>query len=172
MEAVSPELALVDPDLRAWDLARNRYQSAAPPARTREQLALPQRAERTFTLRLVGLCLLLACAGMVAAWKIAAPNSPTSRAQPTATTRAVADGPATALQRRVLALVMASPASRLPRRLIDRRTGLPSTSLQARCRRQGTGYVCLVRPYPARPGEGLVVRYRAGTFTWDRYRAG
>jgi len=171
VEAVSPELALVDPELRVRDLAHHRYQSPPPPPASRPKT----RPEPTFTARAVVVLLLVAGAGMLAAWKITAPNAPTSPVRATAAKVAV-DRRAAALQRRVLATVMASPASRLPSRLIDPHTGLPRTSMQAACAREETGYRCLVRPYPAKPGEGLVVNYRpgrdGGTFSWGRYQAG
>ena len=83
-----------------------------------------------------------------------------------------------AVERKVLSAIVQSPAGKLPARLIDRKTGLAKNVLQAICRRSATrSFLCLVRPTPHRPGEGLYVRYRAGrngggTFTWHRYRLG
>jgi hypothetical protein len=177
VEVVSPELALVDPELRVWDLARHRYQSAAPPVRQPQVAALAQLQERTFTTRSAVLLVLVAATGMFAAWKITTPSSLPSHAPLTVRAKAASSvgRTAAALERGVLALVMRSPSARLPRRLIDHRTGLPSASLQATCARRGHSYLCFVRPYPHRSGEGMYVRYRpsagGGTFTWYPYRA-
>jgi hypothetical protein len=81
-----------------------------------------------------------------------------------------------AVERKVLSAVVQSPTGKLPARLIDRKTGLAKNVLQAICRRSATqSFVCIVRPTPHKPREGLYVRYRVGrngrgTFTWYRYR--
>jgi hypothetical protein len=83
-----------------------------------------------------------------------------------------------AVERKVLSAVVQSPAGKLPARLIDPKTGLAKNVLQTICRRSATrSFVCIVRPTPHKPREGLYVRYRAGrngrgTFTWYRYRSG
>jgi hypothetical protein len=84
-----------------------------------------------------------------------------------------------AIERKLLALVIQSPAGKLPPRLIDQKTGLAKNGLQARCTPSGgsRSFLCLVRPAHHRPTEGLYVGYRLGrsgraTLTWHRYRAG
>ena len=100
----------------------------------------------------------------------------TKRAQPgRAVTRSVTAG---AVERKVLALVIQSPAGKLPSKLIDAKTGLAKNGLQAICRRSAArAFACVVRPTHHRPGEGLFVRYRVGgkgrrSFTWHPYRNG
>jgi hypothetical protein len=92
--------------------------------------------------------------------------------------RAVVRVTAGAVERKVLRVVIQSPAGKLPPSLIDRNTGLAKNSLQAVCRRSGArSFVCVVRPAQHKPNEGLYVRYRLGrtgpsAFTWYRYRSG
>ena len=81
------------------------------------------------------------------------------------------------VERRILRVVVASPTGKLPRALIDSKTGLAKNGLQAICRREsGRSFLCLVRPAKHKPGEGLYARYRVnrkgngGTFSWYRYR--
>jgi hypothetical protein len=110
------------------------------------------------------------------------PSKPQShrRRKPAATQRHAAVGlPSVgAVERKVLALVVQSPAGKLPARLIDSRTGLAKNGLQAICRRgAGRSFVCVVRPTKRKPAEGLYVRYRIrpsgrGAFTWSSYRTG
>jgi hypothetical protein len=82
------------------------------------------------------------------------------------------------VERTVLNTVIQSPAGKLPRALIDPRTGLAKNGLQAFCRPDNSrSFLCVVRPARHRPREGLYVRYysnREGTraFTWYRYRRG
>jgi hypothetical protein len=99
--------------------------------------------------------------------KPAAPNSPARHPR----------NPA--LERKLLNLVIQSPAGKLPRALIDPKTGLAKNGLQAVCRRAtGRSFLCVVQPARHKPGEGLYVRYRVnrkgngGSFTWYRYRLG
>jgi hypothetical protein len=84
-----------------------------------------------------------------------------------------------ALERKLLNLIIQSPAGKLPRTLIDSKTGLAKNGLQAVCRRaSGRSFLCVVQPARHKPGEGLYVRYRVnrkgngGRFTWSRYRLG
>jgi hypothetical protein len=83
-----------------------------------------------------------------------------------------------AVERKILALVVASPKGRLPANLIDPATGLAVNNLQAVCRRNGRrSLLCVVRPAQHKPKEGLYVGYRRtrtgrGVFTWQRYRRG
>jgi hypothetical protein len=83
-----------------------------------------------------------------------------------------------AVERKVLRIVVQSPAGKLPPALIDPKTGLAKNGLQAVCRLSGgRSFLCIVRPTRHRPAEGLHVRYRPGrtgqsAFTWYRYRTG
>jgi hypothetical protein len=92
--------------------------------------------------------------------------------------RAVVRVTAGAVERKVLGVVIQSPAGKLPPSLIDRNTGLAKNGLQAVCRRSGArSFVCVVRPTQHKPAEGLYVRYRLGrtgpsAYTWYRYRSG
>ena len=98
------------------------------------------------------------------------------RATKTTATVAVTKSPVVpptnpALERKLLTLVVESPRSRLPRALIDPRTGLAENNLQAVCRADApASFLCVVRPSRHRPGEGLYVHYRRGVFSWSRYR--
>jgi hypothetical protein len=84
------------------------------------------------------------------------------------------------VERKLLNLVVQAPAGKLPRELIDSKTGLAKNNLQAVCRRQSElrSFLCVVQPSTHKPGEGLSVRYRlnrkgnGGTFTWNHYRNG
>jgi hypothetical protein len=84
------------------------------------------------------------------------------------------------LERKLLNLVVQAPAGKLPRALIDSKTGLAKNGLQAVCRREnGRSFLCVVRPpNQHKPGEGLYARYRVnrkgngGAFTSYRYRNG
>jgi hypothetical protein len=82
------------------------------------------------------------------------------------------------VEQKVLNTVIQSPAGRLPRALIDPRTGLAKNNLQAVCRSSsGGGFLCLVRPVQHRTGEGLYAAYKPGkngksTFKWYSYRSG
>jgi hypothetical protein len=82
------------------------------------------------------------------------------------------------VERKVLALVVQSPAGKLPAALIEGRTGLAKNNLQAVCRLgQQSSFLCVIRPARHKPNEGLYVRYRprrngGGVFTWYRYRNG
>jgi hypothetical protein len=84
-----------------------------------------------------------------------------------------------ALERKLLNLVVQAPAGKLPRALIDSRTGLAKNGLQAVCRPQNArSFLCVVQPAEHKPGEGLYARYRVnrkgngGTFTMYPYRNG
>jgi hypothetical protein len=83
-----------------------------------------------------------------------------------------------ALERKLLNLIVQAPAGKLPRALINSKTGLAKNNLQAVCRREtgSRSFLCIVQPAQHKPGEGLYVRYRlnrkgtGGTFIWSRYR--
>lgn len=106
---------------------------------------------------------------------------PPRKSAPTRRTRrhsAVVRRTVGAVERKVLAVVVQSPAGKLPPRLINRKTGLAKNGLQAICRRSGThpSFLCIVRPAHHKPTEGLYVRYRRGrngrgVLTWYPYRS-
>jgi hypothetical protein len=83
------------------------------------------------------------------------------------------------VEQQALYTVIQSPARKLPRALINSKTGLARNGLQAHCRRETrSSFWCVVRPARHKPGEGLYARYRvnrkgtSGAFTWFRYRNG
>jgi hypothetical protein len=83
------------------------------------------------------------------------------------------------IERKLLALVVQSPAGKLPPTLIDQRTGLAKNNLQAVCRRisNSRSFGCIVES-AVRPLDGRVyVHYRPthdgrGRFTWSPDRSG
>jgi hypothetical protein len=83
------------------------------------------------------------------------------------------------VEQQALNTVIQSPARKLPRALINSKTGLARNGLQAHCRREtGSSFWCVVRPARHKLGEGLYARYRVnrkgtgGTFSWYPYRTG
>ena len=83
------------------------------------------------------------------------------------------------VERKVLALVVQSPAGKLPPSLIDRQTGLAKNNLQAVCRRVGNSrsFRCIVESAVKPPDARVDVSYRPtrngrGRFTWSRNRSG
>jgi hypothetical protein len=84
------------------------------------------------------------------------------------------------LERKLLNLIVQAPAGKLPRELINSKTGLAKNNLHAVCRREvGRGsFLCLIQAARHKAGEGLYARYRlnrkgnGGRFTWYRYRSG
>jgi hypothetical protein len=108
-----------------------------------------------------------------------AKTSETNGAVPSPRAKPVVGARSGALERKLLNLIVQAPAGKLPRALIDSRTGLAKNGLQAVCRREsGRAFLCVVQPPKHKPGEGLYVRYRVnrkgngGTFRWYRYRSG
>lgn len=83
------------------------------------------------------------------------------------------------VERKLLALVVRSPAGKLPPKLIDRTTGLAKNNLQAICGRTSNSrsFLCVVKS-AVRPSDGRVyVSYQPthdgrGRFTWSRHRSG
>jgi hypothetical protein len=128
-------------------------------------------------------------AGTSAATKPLEP--PTANAKSTAPARGARSAPSrsprrrtpnretrTMVERKVLAAVIQAPAGKLPRRLIDSRTGLAKNGLQAVCRPTASpgSFLCLVRPARHQPHEGLFVRYTprgtgGGALSWQPYRS-
>jgi hypothetical protein len=84
------------------------------------------------------------------------------------------------VEQKVLNTVIQSPAGKLPRALIDPKTGLAKNNLQAVCRRTRgfQSFLCVVQPVQHKRGEGLYVRYSlnrngtGGRFVGFRYRRG
>jgi hypothetical protein len=106
-------------------------------------------------------------------------TTPRSTSRPPARgATAVTAGTSAAVERKILALVVRSPAGKLPPALIDRSSGLAKNNLQAVCRATSSrSFLCIVRPARHQPREGLHVRYRPGRggrglFTWYPYRHG
>jgi hypothetical protein len=194
MEPISPELALVDPDLRRADVARLAAQPfVVAPSRVRPiGPVVGARATRTWPRRaaqVVALFALMAAGVLVA--NVAARNSSSrpvlltgsTLAAPAAAAPTPASAPAPApavsldqrsrIEQQLLQLVIQSPGAHLPRALIDPRTGLALNNLQAVCHPGAKGrYLCVVRPALHKPGEGLSVRYGPNGFTWLAYRRG
>jgi hypothetical protein len=103
-------------------------------------------------------------------------SSPASRA---GAARDAASPRIGALERKLLNRIVQAPAGKLPRALIDPKTGLAKNGLQAVCRREsGRSLLCVIQPPKHKLGEGLYARYRVnrkgtgGAFTWYRYRNG
>jgi hypothetical protein len=186
MEPISPELALVDPELRRAAIASldpHAFDFAPAQVRAIPTVAIaPPRASRSWPRRAAQFVLLvgLLVAGIVVA-NVAARNgaqgpvlltSSTFRPAPSQTS-AQLHGRAS-IEQQLLELVIQSPATRLPAALVDSRTGLARNNLQAVCHPAAAAgrYSCIVRPALHRPGEGMVVRYGPDGFTWYPYRAG
>ena len=186
MEPISPELALIDPDLRRADVARlaahafavtpSRVRPIGPVAGPRTTRVWPRRAAQV-----VGLFALMGAGVLVA--NVAARNSSSRPVLLTNSTQAATAVPTPApavsldrrsrIEQRLLQLVIQSPSAHLPRALIDPRTGLALNNLQAVCHAGAKGrYLCVVRPALHKPGEGLSVRYGPNGFTWLSYRRG
>jgi hypothetical protein len=104
-------------------------------------------------------------------------KAPATESKPTATRLGARDP---RLERKLLHLIVQAPAGKLPRVLIDAKTGLAKNNLHAVCRRSGRSrsFLCVVQPTHHKPGEGLYVRYRSnrqgtgGSFTSYQYRGG
>lgn len=201
VEPISPELALIDPELARNHLAeleraaegRAARESvpdppaASEPRRGRQVRASPWKAAVglavALSLGLNGFFLAVVVAHdrpapaaqqpAAAVGVLAPPAVPDVSAAGTAPVR-----PGAAVEQRILSLLVSSPRTRLPAALIDPATGLPKDGLQAVCRDgPADSQLCLVRPARHRPGEGISVRYTPtpdgrGSFTWSPYRSG
>jgi hypothetical protein len=201
VEPVSPELALVDPELArthlAWMEGAAKVSAAlerAPDLRaaTRPQAGRRVRASTWKTAIGVGVALSLGLNGFFLAVVVARDRPAAAAQQPAAAVGvlvppAVPDvraagtasvRPGASIEQRILSLLVSSPRTKLPTALIDSATGLPKDGLQAVCRDgPADSQLCLVRPTRHRPGEGISVRYTPspdgrGTFTWSPYRSG
>lgn len=201
MEPISPELALIDPELAREHLAwlersaeaRSVPESIpAPSAAPVSQVGTQARASPWRTGAGVAVALSLGLNGFLVA-DVVARDRPAPAVQPpaaavgvlapppvpdvpTASTEAARSG--AAIEQRILSLLVSSPHTRLPASMIDSATGLPKNGLQAVCHDGPSGSeLCLVRPAQHRPGEGIYVRYTPtpdgrGTFRWSPYRSG
>ena len=186
VEPISPELALIDPELAqahlAWLEDAAKVGAAAlesvpdlPAAATEPQAQMRVRASPWKNANGVGVALSLGVNGFLVAVVVARDRpTPAAQQQPAAAVGvlvppAVPDVPAAgtasvrpgaSIEQRILSLVVSSPRTRLPAALIDSATGLPKDGLQAVCRDgPADSQLCLVRPSQHRPGEGISVRY-------------
>jgi hypothetical protein len=161
VEPISPELALIDPEL-----ARHSFEPAPVP-RVVVRTVEPARAAWPQSAFLAVLLVSLALNGVLAARSLFAAD----RASP-APARIGPARSAGAVERELLDIVVRRPAGKLPSALIDPATGLAKSNLQATCSGSGPTFVCMVRPAVHASGEGLRVRYLPdGTFVWGSYAA-
>lgn len=76
------------------------------------------------------------------------------------------------VERKLVSLILAAPARKLPRALIDPKTGLVKNNVQVVCHRaKGRSFLCTVRLSTQRAKQAFFVRYRPrregkGVFTW------
>jgi hypothetical protein len=202
VEPVSPELALVDPELArthlAWMEGAAKVSAALERAPDLPAATEPLAGRRVGTSPWktaigVGVALSLGVNGFFVAVVVARDRPAPSAHQPAAAAVGVlvpptvpdvpaagtaSLGPSASIEQRILSLLVSSPRTRLPAALIDSATRLPKDGLQAVCRDgPADSQLCLVRPTRHRPGEGISVRYTPspdgrGTFTWSPYRSG
>ena len=191
MDPISPELALIDPELARADLARA---DAIRPLASLPRPAAEQRARRLSAAPIL-LAVSLAANGfllaslaadggraypvLAASAAVAVPMLPpeaplAADAEPAAQRKLPARQPrATAtVEQKILAAVVQSPTGKLPAALVDPTTGLAKNNLQAVCRSVSDSFLCTVRPARHKPGEGLTVRYKSGRLTWYPYHPG
>jgi hypothetical protein len=82
-----------------------------------------------------------------------------------------------ALERKIVSLILLTPAGKLPRAFIDPTTGLVKNNVQVVCKsRKYRSFLCAVRPPSQSASKALYVRYRTGknghgVFTWYGYRS-
>jgi hypothetical protein len=82
------------------------------------------------------------------------------------------------VERKIVSLILAAPARKLPPRFIDRATGLVKNNVQVVCRRDRTSsFMCAVRLHADTPKSGIYVRYQVNrkgkdVFRWYGYRRG
>jgi hypothetical protein len=78
----------------------------------------------------------------------------------------------TSVERKLVSLIVAAPARKLPTRFIDPTTGLVKNNVQVVCRRRPRrSFLCAVRLAGDGPAQGIYVRYRMrsdghGVFKW------
>jgi hypothetical protein len=82
------------------------------------------------------------------------------------------------VERKIVSLILAAPARKLPPRFIDRATGLVKNNVQVVCRRDRTSsFMCAVRLHADTSKSGIYVRYQVNrkgkdVFRWYGYRRG
>jgi hypothetical protein len=196
VEPISPELALIDPELARADLARA---DAAPADAIRPSASQPSPAAERQSGRLRAAPILLAVSLAANGFLLASLVADGRRAYPVLTASAAVSLPTlppeappapaaelaaqgklparqpeatAAVEQKILAAIVQSPTGKLPPALVDRTTGLAKNNLQAVCRSVQDAFLCTVRPARHKPGEGLSVRYKSGRLTWYPYRPG
>ena len=203
LEPISPELVLVDPVLRGRALAQLNQAPTpdvlvrpAPVAEPRPDPVWPPDAlppapapKRSHALRFApallpaalvfGVVVALAASELDRQEATLVPAAP-SRLAPARHKSAPGEAEArSAAERALLAAVVESPQGRLPRTLINPRTGLARNNLQAVCRPEpgSRAFACVLQRGKT-PRPLLHVRYVPGTrgstgrFVWGRRRAG
>jgi hypothetical protein len=196
VEPISPELALIDPELARADLARADLArvaalhplaplpSPAAEGRSRRHRAAPFLL--ALSLAANGLLLVTLAADEWRAYPTpagpAAVTVPMLAPAPPMAADVEAAAPrklparqpqaTAAVEQKILAAIVQSPTGKLPPALVDRTTGLAKNNLQAVCRSVQDAFLCTVRPARHKPGEGLSVRYKSGRLTWYPYRPG
>ena len=80
-----------------------------------------------------------------------------------------------AVERRVVSLILSAPAHKLPPNFVDPTTGLVKNNVQVVCRKRKRSFLCSVRLPSDATGKALYLSYRTrkngqGTFTWYGYR--
>jgi hypothetical protein len=84
----------------------------------------------------------------------------------------------TFVERKLVSLIVAAPARKLPRRFVDTATGLVKNNVQVICHhRPSRSFLCAVQLAGDGPARGIYVRYRVrsdgrGVFRWYGERAG
>jgi hypothetical protein len=81
----------------------------------------------------------------------------------------------TAVERRLVSLMLSAPARKLPRSLVDPMTGLVKNNVQVVCtKKKNRSFLCAVRLSSGSAKKALYVRYRMnkghGVFKWYGYR--
>jgi hypothetical protein len=105
-------------------------------------------------------------------------QSTTAVAPPAPVQAASSASTKTAVERKLVSLIVAAPAHKLPNRFVDPATGLVKNNVQVVCRRRPRrSFLCAVRLAGDGPAQGIYVRYRmrahaGGVFTWYGERAG
>ena len=80
-----------------------------------------------------------------------------------------------AVERRVVSLILSAPARKLPPNLVDPTTGLVKNNVQVVCKKRKRSFLCAVRLPSDRTRKALYLGYRTrkngqGAFTWYGYR--
>jgi hypothetical protein len=82
------------------------------------------------------------------------------------------------VEQKLVSLIVAAPARKLPRRFVDRKTGLVKNNVQVVCRQDTiSSFMCAVRLPADTPNSGIYVRYEINgkgkeVFRWYGYRRG